>query len=234
MKQPALYSLSRFIAGFDFFFWLVMQKMGGAESVAFDNFNPSTKKHTADEVMRRYESILKPGPALLGMDSHEGNSGVQYGEYNAMHLIRACNAGKQIPRLKSVLPPGNERYTVTLRGTRRWPTRNSNEQDWRTFAAEIGARVIPDYDVEPIGLHERMALYAGAEMNFFVTNGPIALCLLSEYPAMGFDVNNSRPKGIPPGGRYPFMLPQHHQIWEDATLENIRKHFKAWSSSKWA
>jgi hypothetical protein len=141
--------------------------------------------------------------------------------------------GLQIPRLKSVLPPGKERYTVTLRNFDRFPTRNSREADWRTFAAEIGALVIPDYEVEPIGLHERMALYAGAEMNFFVTNGPVMLCFLSEYPAMGFDVQNSPPKGVEKFGQYPFLLPQHRQIWEPDTIENIRKHFEAWRKGRW-
>lgn len=232
MKQPALYALRSKIAGFDFYPWLVMQRMGGADRVAFDTSEPNTRKFTEEEIARRYQSILKPGPALLGMESAEGASGVEYGPYMCTELIRMAKSGQPIPRLKSVLPPGKEKYTVTLRTTRRWPNRNSND-DWLTFADEIGARVIPDYDIEPMGLHERMALYAGAEMNFFVTNGPIILCYLSEYPAMGFDVNNSPPQGVERGGRYAFMLEQHQQIWEDATLPNIRKHFEVWRKSRW-
>lgn len=231
--EPALYPLRKYIAGFDFYPWLVMQRMGGAEAVAFDPRDPNTRKFTLDEIKRRYPSILKPGPALLGMDSFEGTQGKQYGPYMATELIQFAKEGRQIPRLKSVLPAGKERYTVTLRNFRRFPNRNSREADWRTFAAEIGARVIPDYEVEPIDLHERFALYAGAEMNFFVTNGPVMLCFLSEYPAMGFDVQNSPPQGVEHGGRYAFMLPQHQQIWEPDTLENIRKHFEAWRRSRW-
>lgn len=233
MKAPALYELSRRIAGFDFFPWLAMQRAGGAERVCFDTRNPRTNKFTLAEVGRRYESILKPGPALLGMDSFEGAEGEQYGPYLQDDLIRLVREGLQIPRLKSVLPPGKEKYTVTLRNTRRWPNRNSNEQAWRTFAAEIGALVIEDYDVKPIHLHERMALYAGAELNFFDTNGPVMLCFMSEYPAMGFDVQNSPPVEIEFGGRYPFMLDQHHQIWEPSTLANLHKHFSRWLVSRW-
>jgi hypothetical protein len=159
----------------------------------------------------------------------EGTDGVET-KGGQQELVDFCKAGVEMPRLKSVLPPGKERYTVTLRTTRRWPNRNSR-QDWLTFAAEIGARVIPDYDVEPIHLHERMSLYAGAEMNFFVTNGPVMLCFLSEYPAMGFDVQNSPmiPLGIPMGESYPFLMPDRHfQIYEPDTEESIRKNFDSW------
>jgi hypothetical protein len=233
VKQPALYALSRRIAGFDFFVWAVMQRAGGAQAVAFDPRDPKTDKFTLDEVARRYESILKPGPSLLGMESFEGTEGIQYGPYTQPELCRLVQQGLKIPRLKSPLPPGNEKYTVTLRNFRRFTNRNSREQDWRTFAAEIGARVIPDYEVEPIGLHERLALYEGAQMNFFVTNGPVMLCFLGEAPAMGFDVQNSPPAGFKFGESYPFLLPQHRQIWEPDTLENIHKHFRAWEKSRW-
>ncbi len=233
MKPPALYELSRRIAGFDFFVWLVMQRAYGAERVCFDPSNPKTSKLTLAETTMRYDSILKPGPALLGMDSFEGTDGVQYGPYTQPQLCQLVRGGLKIPRLKSPLPKGKERYTVTLRNFRRFTNRNSREADWRTFAEEIGARVIPDYEEQAIDLHERLALYEGAEMNFFVTNGPVMLCFLGEAPAMGFDVQNSPPKGVEPGEGYPFLLPQHRQIWEPDTLENIRKHFRAWEKSRW-
>lgn len=234
MKEPALYELSKRIAGFDFFIWGVQQKAAGAERIAFDTRNPSRKRWAPDVVMRRYESILKPGAALLGMEGFEGTEGRQYGGYTQPELIAACKAGLKVPRLKSVLPPGKERYTVTLRKDARLPHRDSDEAAWCTFAAEIGALVIRDYDVTPIDLHERMALYAGSEMNFFVTNGPVMLCFLSEYPAMGFDVQNSPPQGIEPGGQYPWLIPGlHRQIWEDDDLPVIRREFDNWRRGRW-
>lgn len=235
MSAPALYELSRLIAGFDFFPWLVLQAEAGAKSVSFDTRKIKTSKFTREEVMQRYESILKPGPALLGMDVVEEPVGHEYVPGGQKQLVDHVRRGGTFPRLRSVLPPGNEKYTVTLRNTRRWPNRNSREADWRAFAAEIGARVIEDYDVEPMHLHDRMALYAGAEMNFFVTNGPVMLCFLSEYPAMGFDVQNSPmiPLGIPMGEPYPYLLDQHRQVYEPDTLENIRKNFEAWLKGRW-
>lgn len=234
-ERRALYRLSEQIAGFDFFTWLVLQKAAGFEEVVFDPINPKTDKFMRAEVARRYESILKPGPALAGMKMSEGSKGAR-ASGGQQELVDYCRAGGLVPRLSSVLPPGSERYTATLRTTRRWPHRNSREEGWRIFAAEIGARVIEDYDVTPIHLHERMALYAGAEMNFFVTNGPVMLCFLSEYPAMSFDVQSSpmTPLGIPMGEPYPFLMPDRHfQIYEPDELEVIRRHFEAWRKSRW-
>lgn len=234
--MKALYPLSRYIAGFDFFPWLVMQQAHGATEIVFDIRAPKVDKWPLATVMRRYESILQPGPALIGLPSSVGTVGQQLAPYHQRDLVRLTrDGGMPFRRLRSVLPPGKERYTVTLRKTERATGRNSREEDWRTFAAEIGARVIPDYDEEPIGLHERVALYAGAEMNFFVTNGPVMVAFLSEYPAMGFDVQNSPMMkfGVPFGQPYPFLLPQHRQIYEPDELPNIRKHFEAWLKGRW-
>lgn len=227
--MKALYQLSKKIAGFDFYPWLVMQAAAGATEIVFDITKPSTSKWPYDTVMKRFASILAPGPALLGLPSSIGSEGnPNLAPYHQADLVRLSYQGVKFPRLKSVLPAGKEKYTVTIRRTQRSAGRNSNEAAWLEFAAEIDALVIPDYDDEPLHLHERMALYAGAEMNFFVTNGPVMLCFLSEYPAIGFCVNDSPMDrfGVPYGERYPFLLPQHHQIYESDTLENIRKNWE--------
>ena len=228
--MKALYQLSNKIACFDFYAWLVMQAQAGATEIVFDKSNPKTDKWPRETVLRRFESILWPGPLLLGLKCSIGTVGAQLAPYHQRDLIRLARAGVKFPRLKSVLPPGKERYTVTLRKTGRSPDRNSNEPEWRRFAAEIGARVIPDYDDYPIALYERMALYAGAEMNFFCANGPSILCFLSEYPAMLFDAQNSTltSSGLPLGEKYPFCLPQHFMVYEPPTMEAVHRHFEAW------
>lgn len=224
----ALYRLSESIAGFDFFCWLVVMKARGATEVVFDVKDPKTNKFTKEQVMRRFDSILWPGPALLGMRASFGSVGDMTAQAHQQLLLDHVAQGHSVPRLRSPLPPAKERYTVTLRNFERFPERNSDEDVWREFAGEIGAKVIPDYEDRAIHLHDRMALYAGAEMNFFVTNGPVMLGFLSEYPTAGFDVGMSPPKGVHYGGRYPFMLPQHHQIWERPTLELLRRWFREW------
>lgn len=233
--MKALYQLSKKIAGFDFFPWLVMQAQAGATEIVFDTNNPKVDKWPMATVMRRFESILLPGPALLGLPCSLGTEGrTDLAPYHQRDLVRLSYSGIQFPRLKTVWPAQRTRYTVTLRKTERSPSRNSDEQAWRAFAQEIGALVIPDYDDEPIHLHERMAYYAGADMNFFVTNGPLILCALSEYPAMIFDNNISTmvKLGVPYGDKYPFCLPQHHQIYESATPETIRHHFNKWKATQ--
>lgn len=229
--MKALYSLANKIAGFDFFCWLVMQAQAGATEIVFDKSRPTTGKWPLQTVLRRFESILWPGPALLGLGRSIGTVGdPDLAPYHQSELVRLARAGIQFPRLRSVLPPGTERYTVTLRKTDRAPTRNSNADAWRTFAAEIGARVIPDYEDEPIHLHARMALYAGAEMNFFVTNGPGILCLLSDYPSMTFDLQKSSMEkaGVPFGKPWPLSSSNQLQIYEPDDLPVIRRHFAAW------
>ena len=207
-----------------------MQAQAGATEIVFDKSNPNCGKWPKDTVLRRFESILWPGPALLGLKRSIGTVGAQLAPYHQSDLVRLARSGVQFPRLKSVLPPGKARYTVTLRKTQRIASRNSNEDDWRIFAEEIGALVIPDYDDEPIHLHERMALYAGAEMNFFVTNGPALLCELSDYPSMAFDNQKSTLAhiGVPFGEKYPFMRENQFLIYEPDDLPVIRRHFKAW------
>lgn len=232
--MKAKYELRRHIAGFDFFIWQTMQQAAGATEIVFDIESPRLKRWDFETTMRRFESILWPGPALAGLPCSKGTEGSQLSGYTQPDLIRLVKAGLKIPRLRSVMPACNARYTVTLRKEGRMPERNSNESAWRTFAREIEAVVIEDYEVHPIHLHERMALYAGAEMNFFVTNGPVMLCFLSEYPAMGFDVQNSPPQGIEPGGQYPWLIPGlHRQIWEPDTLDVIWREFNNWQKSRW-
>lgn len=229
----ARYDLGDNVAGFDFFQWLVLAQALGATEIVFDTRRWKTTKWREAAVRKRFESILLPGPALAGLPCSIGKESDMRVGGHIRDLLMHCLHGGTFQCLKSVLPAIRERYTVTLRNTERWPERNGNEADWRAFAAEIGARVIEDYDVKPISLHERMALYAGAEMNFFTNNGPAILCMLSEYPLMIFDCavmsNSLRKAGIPFGEPPPFRLLRHHYVFEDATLANLRRNFHAWS-----
>ena len=90
---------------------------------------------------------------------------------------------------------------------RKSPYRNSNQAAWRQFACEIGALVIEDYDDRPIHLHERVALYAGAEMNLGVSCGPMFLCSVTEYPCMIFNWGCQRPFLEKIGLRYGEQMP---------------------------
>lgn len=238
----ALYDLGRFLTSYNFFEFLVQAEANGATMIVFEARAIRGDKWPSAIARRRFESICVPGPALIGLP-HEvfdvGTPGLTHARELAQPggggIVRFWKSGRRFKRLKSVLPPLNEKYTVTLRKTQRSPLRDSDEKVWREFAAEIGARVIPDYDDEPIHLHHRMSLYAGAEMNFFVSNGPGILCSLSEYPCMMFNTHHARGSLIEDGlnefDQYPWMLANQRAVWEQATPSALREHFNHWRAT---
>jgi hypothetical protein len=232
----ALYDLSRYLTSFNFYEWLVQAEADGATSVLFDVRRIRQDKWPAHIAHERFLSICKPGPALIGLPYEIGTidpvGARDFGAPGGARLVKFCKSGRTFKRLRTVKPAGSERYTVTLRRTQRAPGRNSNEAVWRDFARGIGARVIPDYEDEPIHMHDRMALYAGAEMNFFCSNGPGILCSLSEYPCMMFNTHHARESligdGMKEGEQYPWMLANQRAIWEEATGASLMRHFLYW------
>lgn len=238
----ALYHLGRYLASFNFFEWLVQAEARGARTVVFDIRGIRGDKWPTPVALKRFHSICEPGPALIGLP-HEVCDASSMAAHNAREIaepggkaiVDFWRAGGRFRRLKSVRKPAAERYTVTLRRTQRSPLRNSDEAVWRDFAREIGARVIPDYEDDPIHLHERMALYAGARMNLFCSNGPGILCSFSEYPCMMFNTHHARESlagdGIGECEQYPWMLANQRAIWEEATPESLRRHFYHWKET---
>lgn len=235
----ALYDLSRYLTSFNFYEWLVQAEADGAKGVVFDARRIRENKWPLEIATRRFESICLPGPALIGLQAEVVRPGGvlpddvrDYGAPGGARLVAFSKSGRKFRRLRTVKPAGTEEYTVTLRRTQRAPGRNSNEPVWREFAREIGARVIPDYEDEPLHLHDRMALYAGARMNFFCSNGPGILCSLSPYPCMMFNTHHARESllgdGMAEFEQYPWMLPNQRAIWEEATPESLRRHFEHW------
>jgi hypothetical protein len=235
----ALYDLSRYLTCFNVFEWLLQVEARGATMVVFDARYIRSDKWPYPYNVQRFESICEPAPALIGLphETWRQGAGIDLKAHDMARpgggpLVEFWRGGGRFKRLRTVREPGNERYTVTLRKTQRAPGRNSDEEMWRDFAREIGARVIPDYDEEPIHLHDRIALYAGAEMNFFVSNGPGILCSFTEYPCMMFNTHQAagslKGDGLGWGEQYPWMLANQRSIWEEATGESVRSHFEHW------
>lgn len=232
MGFAARYGLETQIATFDFFTWLCHVKKLGATEIVL-SAKTVTKKFSEAEMRARYENLIKPGPALAGLAWREGDDGVECGSRHIQELVKLG----PFERLCSVLPPGKARYTVTIRDTGHNSFRNSDEEVWRTFAAEIGATVIEDYRVKPIHLHERMALYAGAEMNFGVTNGPVFMLFFTPYPVMLFDCLQAKKSceghGIKLGQNVPFALKDQMLVWDERpTLADIRARFAQWKDAR--
>ena len=207
-------------ATFDFYNWLVIAKKLGAQRIIIDDEVVRTTKFPEAVMRQRIESIIMPGPALAGLPVERGSEGdMRVGSYRMSEMAKLG----EFDRLKTVLPPKNARYTVTLRNYHHHSYRNSDEKLWRDFAQKIGARVIPDFADEPIHLHERMALYAGAEMNFGVTNGPLWALFVTPYPVVMVDCNVNAPlwqqHGIMPGTQLPWSLPGQKLVWERPTMD---------------
>lgn len=235
----ALYDLSRWLTSFNVFEWLVQAEANGATRVVFDIRGIRGDKWPLDVARRRFYSICLPAPALIGLpyevfdySTIEPTGARDLAKPGGEALVTFWKSGRRFKRLRSVWPSAEARYTVTLRKTQRSPLRDSDEPVWRAFAKEIGALVIEDYDVHPTHLYERVALYAGARMNFFVSNGPGVLCSLTEYPCMLFNTCHARGSllkdGLGDGEQYPWLLPNQRAVWEEATPESLRRHFYHW------
>lgn len=177
--MDASYDLSRSPASFNFLEFLVAATTLGADHIILD-MTHGTKKFKGDELEERIHSIILPAIKIAGC-SHEfaASRGISPGH----HISAVLGAYKEKGFIKKLASKskGSERFTVTLRNYRRHPERNTSDE-WREFAIELGARIIEDYYDVPISMEERFALYAGAEMNYFGQNGPVALCLFSDYP----------------------------------------------------
>lgn len=220
MALTARYDLSKRLTTFDFFTWLVHVQTLGATEILFDERRIFSTKWDIAEAEQRVRKVLKPGCAFAGLPyrSVQGFFGLNdLGQDIGSHMLQNL-FGKSFRKLQTVKPNGSARYTVTMRQTRHRPQRNSNREKWLEFADRIGAVVIEDHSVKPIHIHDRMALYAGAEMNFGVTNGPMGMLYLTDYPFTVFDcltnVKGFESHGIPAGGQIPWAKPNQRLVWD--------------------
>lgn len=224
----ARYDMAVNNASFDFFTWATHVRLLGATSFVFGINEFKSRKWPEDELRRRYESIIRAGAELMDMPYREGDGGVICGTHKLQGILELKRW--DFPRIVSKLPPANAKYTVTLRNTTLKPIRNSDDHVWRAFAKQIGAHVIEDYGVNPISLFDRMALYAGAKMNFGVVNGPMGLLYFTPYPMMMFDCLTAEfpwfKHGILKNQQVPWMLPGQSLVWEKPTFDGLMRAFK--------
>jgi len=226
----ACYNLSRHINGFDFYNWIQLAIRANATEIVFNIKKWRTVKWTERICRKRFNSIILPGPELFNLPHSFGDDEGSNFDTAMGGVVLLAKKGWKPVKFKSILPPGNEKYTITIRSTQRESRRNSNEKDWRIFAEEIGAFIIEDYGSVKISLYERLALYAGAKMNFFVTNGPGLFCSYTDYPMMSFDLPKDeiclRHNHVKFGEKLPWMGGNQHFIWEPDNLNNMRKNFE--------
>jgi hypothetical protein len=232
----ACYDLQHRLPTYDFFCWLTHVKLLGATAITISRGRKlfMRKKWPASETEKRLENYILPGPALAGLPCRMGEDGDR--EIGS-HLVQKLWAdiirlGGEMPRLQTVLAPGGAAYTVTIRQHWFKGQRNSDAELWRTFARRINAHVFEDFDTVRIGLYERVALMAGARMNFGVPNGPLSLLWWTPYPlcqicdpdltARDFDR-----QGIAIGEQVPWFLPNQRLIWERPTMDVLMSQFES-------
>lgn len=227
----AVYDLSTCPVCFNFMEFLVSAKTYGATGIVFDDTRGHKDKYSPEDTIKRLESIVLPCCALAGLPYRFGKAaaGMIDCGYHITAAKEAFRAMGRIEKLKTVKPAGSARYTVTLRNYDRIPVRNSNTKAWRRFAEDMGAVVIEDWLDKRIDLHDRMALYAGAEMNFGVTGGPFNLCDYSDYPYLEFLKAVSRKyqqcHDWPHGSQMPWAGVNQRIIWENDEYSNIVGHW---------
>lgn len=211
--------------------WLAHVNLLGATEIVFDlhALRPG-KGWDVAETMRRFENYIWPMPGLYNLPARLGSDGdAKIGSTQVYDLqVDLERLGVELPRMRSPAPLLAVDYTVTIRETQHNPFKNSDRALWYRFAGEIGAHVIEDTSRTPITLYERVALYAGAKMNFGVPNGPMALMYYTSYPfrIMADPIVNAKSFGghrIRVGETVPWLLPDQRIIWERATMDNLMR-----------
>ena len=199
--------------------FLAAAKAYGATHVRVGSSGRPKAKYDIADTARRLETIVAPLVDAMGMTWGPGVGGVNPG-HTLADARRAWKETGTIGKFQS--PRGTAKYTVTIRDYPRYPYRNSDRLVWMPFAEEIGAVVIDDFYKVPIAHDERLALYAGAEMNYFVSNGPAALCIFSDFPYRYF-VTDHKDDAVKDGvGPFPWATDNQKIFWGHPTLEELR------------
>lgn len=235
--MEARYDLKYMIAGFDFYHWLVTARERGATKIVFGINDPKENKWQREEVIRRFHSIIEPGPALAKLEYRIGDGGsLNIATSHMRDFVLFCRKnGNEFKRLESPNKSSEKiEFTVTIRNEPRIPDRNSNIPAWEKFAQEIGATIIEDYADKEISLLRRMEIYSGARMNFGVPNGPMQLLMLTEYPVVMFKTNmNAKAMmnhEVPFGTQLSWARKNQFLVWEDDNYDNLMRWFDAWNS----
>jgi hypothetical protein len=211
-----------------------------------------------------FEHIVRPSLKLIGAVEDERALFGRQTEYFYWDVFDRARQGEPIPTLRPSIEDVKQvrsRFldrenlvTITLRESETYPHRNSNLRAWTEFAHELektGHTVIivrdtakaylplkglTTYPEASVVLGIRMALYARAECNFFVSNGPGSLGWYGTRPFLQFiKVNDSSRQffetsewwkeaaHMEVGGQLPWCRPDQRIVWEADSFDNIRK-----------
>jgi hypothetical protein len=243
----AIYNLEKQPTTFDFATWAVIAKTLGVKHVHFGYDGViQTWKYTADVAWKRFANILLPICKMAGFSWSLGaieKPGVTF-PYHYGHAEKVFQKLGYVEKLKPTYEWADKDYiTITIRESIRNKWRDSNKKAWERFADKAGKKVVmvPDAETSPfqVDLEYRMALYAGADMNLGVNNGPMSLCHFSDAPYLTFmkipDVGHEQARHLVkhmeqinfgPGSQFGFRNEKQLLVWQDDTYSNILRAYE--------
>lgn len=192
-------------------------------------------------------SCGQPAKVAKNRETYRGLFGYGQPAYGTLHMVQAAMEDCYPFQAE---PIGRRNYvTITLRECQYWPTRNSNLTEWRKTAEamrERGYDVIVirdthnadepffDFEIDPRAsrnIIRRAELYAGAEMNFAIANGPAVLCLFMGAPLLMVKLTSPNAPctnekywsecGFKPGAKWPNAKRRQALEWIDETSEGV-------------
>jgi hypothetical protein len=244
--MQALWDLKHRPTNFNFAAFLPIALTHGVTHIHFRYEGVIQQKKYPEEIAwNRFKHILKPLCDLAGVTHEKGPGGPELTFGHEFGDVE--KAYRDLGRIWKYQPKedsGERGYvTVTLRESFRNEYRNSSKDEWEKFVDYLNQRgknvvVLPDCEGNPLPISERMSLYAYADMNLGVGNGPLALCHFSDAPYIVFHVPWSHDAegrrheemhdktGFPRGSQFSFQNPRQLNVWGTDSFENIVKHYE--------
>jgi hypothetical protein len=226
----------------DFGIALVCAKTAGVERVHFRYEGEVSRKKLSEELYwHRFKNIITPlcDLAKTPWVKGPGGEGMTFG-YHAGDLEKVFKEHGRIWKYTTTYRAvGKKRryVTVTIRESFRNMERNSNRPAWNRFISDLEKKskviVLEDRELDPIPVSERMSLYAHADMNYGVNNGPMALLYCSESPYTVFNMipranpdpwrEHMEKGGFPVGSQFSFRNERQKIVWESDDYEVLSR-----------
>lgn len=238
-NETLLFDLRNRPASFDFITCIATSIALGIKHVRFVYGRGWKKKnYSIAQAEERWQSIVRPAPALFGIEYSIGERrGVEI-NHMIYAAIKTYNKTGRMGKIIAPVAPQNY-VTLTLRKSRN-PERDSNEVESLEFAKRCDRKVVilRDWEETPLDLGDRMKLYAGAYMNLGVINGPMTLLFHSDAPyicmrTIGCERSGStspefsRGNGITPGFQFPWAGPRQKLSYLSDTADNLMLEYRA-------
>jgi len=238
------------IPSWDFGAYCVALRTMNIRNVFFRYREPlHNKKFPPQMTWNRWRNLLIPLAQLSGIrwamsPDVEGEFMPRVTAYGHLYQLHEMTGGQMYMWEAPYKWDEGNYVTITLRKSHAgWqPARDSNLPEWNKVREGLKQRgkkviVIDDAEENCIPVPDRMALYAGADMNLSVNTGPAMLCHFSKAPYLTFKMipetdperthirENLEISGFPIGGQFPWAHEKQRLVWETDTADTILRHY---------